>query len=637
MGMTISGDMVWSWGRPPVIATQEGDTLYLNMGDRAQGDGNYRDTDVNYQAIKNETYNISEEKGVTTVRALGVESKFTGVKKIVASGGAGNDCIIVDPGVTSTLLFEGGSGDDVFMIGGGASDSVIKGDEDDDLLTGGGASGIHYYGGAGDDRFVGGDTDEIIDMGEDNNSVIGAGGNDIIYVGTGKNTVDGGSGNDTIYAKTIGTLELIGGEGDDRVILDPISSSSALKMNEHQFVYDKRTINFDNTLEGIFITDTPVTKTVIASDLPGGGTLTGGGNWGRTDLSVVSSGLIDVSAASFQLPEAHLTLVSNGLTGVITGDMAELTVINSGAGDIVVREANDLTVVDDGKVNGGLFAAQGDIDVQLFEHEALLDLASGVIKSGKAGGFIHILADDVDFASGPDKVSASGEFVLRANDINQGYKLGAAGGSKYGQDISKGKDTGFMNFSMRDMDALADGFSHIRIGHENAADSVVMYVGDIENRQMGVEFLVFNARFTDLATITADTMYIVGDVQSTDDIIFNSRLAEVSKANYHDQLGPADSGVMGRTVTFNVTEQLVVTGWIIGTDRIDLNVKGSTGINALVGYGVEPNSITADMGSAIYTTANNSVVTLDTSHSVIIAPGLEAKGSGSSVIVKAGT
>ena len=636
MGMTVSGDMVWSWGDPPVIATQVGDTLYLNMGDRAQGDNNYRDTDVNYQAIKNETYNISEKDGVTTVRALGVESTYNGVKKIVASGGAGNDCIITDPGVTSQLLFDGGSGNDVFMIAGGASNSVISGDDDDDLLTGGGAAGIHYYGGAGDDKFVGGDTAEIIDMGEDNNTVTGAGGDDIIYVGTGKNKVNGGSGNDTIYARTTGTLDLIGGEGDDKVILDPILSTKALKMNEHQFIYDKRTINFDNTLEGLFVTDTAA-HTVIATDLPNGGALTGGGNWGSTDLTVVSSGVVDVSAASFQLSDAHLTLVSNGLTGVITGDMAELTVINSGAGDITVREANDLTIVDDSRTNGGLYAAQGNIDVQLAEREALLDLASGIIKSGKSGGNISITADDVDFASGRDKVSASGEFVLKTNDINQNYKIGAAGGSKYGQDISKGKDTGFMNFSMRDLDALMDGFSHIRIGHENAADNVIMYVGDIENRQMGSEFPVFNAKLTDLATITADTVYIVGDVQSSDDIIFNGRLAEVSKANFHDQLGPADSGVTGRTVTFNLTEQMVVTGWIIGEDRIDLNVHGSTGLNVIVGYGAEPNGITADMGSAIYTTANNSVVSLDTSHSIIIATGLEAKGTGSSVLVNAGT
>jgi hypothetical protein len=46
MGMTVSGDMLWSWGEPPVIATQVGDVLYLNMGARAQGDNNWRDTDV---------------------------------------------------------------------------------------------------------------------------------------------------------------------------------------------------------------------------------------------------------------------------------------------------------------------------------------------------------------------------------------------------------------------------------------------------------------------------------------------------------------------------------------------------------------------------------------------------------------
>ena len=664
MGMTVSGDMVWSWGRPPVIATQVGDTLYLNMGSRAQGDGNYRDTDVNYQKIKNETYSISEEKGVTTVRALGVTSTYSGVKTIIADGGDGNDCIITDPGVTSQLMFNGGTGNDVFIIAGGAATSVIHGNDDDDAITGGGAAGIHYYGDAGDDRFIGGDTAEFIDMGDGNNSVKGAGGNDVIYVGYGKNSVDAGPGDDLIYVSSTsmgGKLDLIGGDGNDKVILAPISSTGALKINNNQFIYDKRIINFDSSLEGMLITDTAA-RTILTTDVAGGGTLTGGGHWNNTDLSVVSSGIIDVSAVSFQLSNAHLSLVSHGLTGTVTGDMAQLTVINSGSGDIIVREANDLTIVGTGdvmvgtphddsmgisnvsRINGGLYASQGNIDIQLYEHESLLDLASGIINSGKVGGNIVIKADDVDFSSGPDKVSASGEFDLATNYINQGYMLGAAGNSKYGQDLSKGKDTGFMDFSMRDLDALADGFSHINIGHQNSDHTVVMYVGDIENRQMGNDVPFYNAKLTDPATITADLITVVGDVQSSDDITFIGRLAEVSKANYHDQLGPADSGVTAKTVTFNLTEQLVVTGWIIATDRINLSVKGSTGQNALVGYGSEPNGITADIGSAIYTTANNSIVTLDTtpapgstdSGSIIIATGLEAKGTNSSVIVKTG-
>ena len=635
MGMTVSGDMLWSWGKPPVIATQVGDVLYLNMGDRAQGDDNWRDTDVNYQKIKNETYSISEKDGVTTVRALGVTSKYTGVKKIIADGGEGNDCIVTDPGVTSELDFHGGSGSDVFVISGGAATSVIYGDADDDLLTGGGASGIHYYGGAGNDKFIGSETAEYIDMGADDNSVLGGGGDDTIYVGSGKNTVDAGAGNDRIYVgngkntvdagsgndliyvstpATVGALTVTGGTGEDRVILDPITSISALKMNEHQFRYDKLTVNFDDSLEGMLVTDT-ATKTTITTDLAAGG------NWGFTDLTLISSGIADVSDATFLLPEAHLTLVSQGLVGTIKGEMQDLTVVNSGEGDITVIEANDLNIVSTDIANGGLYAAKGDVSVTLLANESLLSLESGVIHSG---GNITILADDIDCKSGHDRVSAAGQLTIQANSLDQNYKIGAAGGSKYGVDYSLGKNEGFMDLSMRDMDAFADGFSEINIGHDNDQHSVVMYIGDVEDRQMGAELPVFYAMLTDKAHFTAGRINIVGDVQSSDVIGFTGRLSEVWKANYHDQLGAADSGVLAKEVLFDLTEQIVVSGWIIGEEKVTINVHGSTGENVIVGYGAEPNSVTADMGSAVYTTNSNSIVTIDASASVIIATQLEA-------------
>ena len=52
-GISVSGDKTWSWGAPPVIATQVGDKLYLNTGDR----WTYREKNLNnplYDDIKNE-------------------------------------------------------------------------------------------------------------------------------------------------------------------------------------------------------------------------------------------------------------------------------------------------------------------------------------------------------------------------------------------------------------------------------------------------------------------------------------------------------------------------------------------------------------------------------------------------------
>jgi len=526
--------------------------------------------------------------------------------------------IMVDKTVTKELDFDGEGGNDTFVIAGGAATSVIVGGAGNDAFSGGAQSGVRYYGGTGNDKFIGGDTGEIIDMGSGDNTIFGAGGDDTIYVGEGNTTIDAGSGYDTVILGSSETPSII--------------STEAFKLNDHQLYYSGKSITFNDSLELFSIDDKAVTTTLSSDNA-------NGGNWGATSLTVVSSGVIDIQK-EVQFPDAHLTLVSAGLSygevGAIKGEIQDLTVINSGSGDLLVRETtNDLNIVSDGRVNGGLYAAQGDISVTLATQEALLTLESGVIHAG-GGKNISLFADDIDFASGHDKISGTGQLSITATSTDQNYKIGAAGGSKYGVDYSQGKDERFMNLSMRDMDAFADGFSQINIGHDNAQYSVVMYVGDIEDRQMGVELPVYYAKLTDKAQFTAGRINIVGDVQSSDIIGFTGSLSEVWKANFHDQLGAADSGVTASEVVFNLSEQIVVTGWIIGEDKVTINVHGSTGEKVIVGYGTEPNSVTADMGSAIYTTKSNSVVTIDTSASVIIATQLEAKGTSSSVVVKAG-
>ena len=229
--------------------------------------------------------------------------------------------------------------------------------------------------------------------------------------------------------------------------------------------------------------------------------------------------------------------------------------------------------------------------------------------------------------------AGTGNFRLRAQDAQQNYNIGGAGQSTYGRDFSVSGNTGAMELGMGDLSALRNGFNLLEIGHQ--ADGVVMYIGDIEDAVVGS--FNFSARFDDEARLNADRINIVGDVQSSESLTFNARLMEVLSNNIHDPMGSPDSGISAMETYINLSEQLVITGWIKGEELVEINVDGSTGTGALVSYGEEANSITADKGSVVMTSADNGRVVMNTSASIISATAIFVEGTGSSIEVDAGT
>ncbi|QJW84657.1 hypothetical protein HK414_16050 [Ramlibacter terrae] len=273
--------------------------------------------------------------------------------------------------------------------------------------------------------------------------------------------------------------------------------------------------------------------------------------------------------------------------------------------------------------------------MQLTGREAVLTLASGGITTHTGGGAITIIADDVDFHSGDNRVSGTGALTLKANALAQGYRVGAAAQSTFGRDFSNNGDTGYFEFSMSDLSALANGFTEIRLGHQSAA-AVWMQIGDVEDKEVGQ--FDFSARLDDTMHFVADRYEIVGDVQSTETLYFSGRTMEVLSKNAKDTEGPPDSGIYGPTVHINLTEQIVVSGWIRAASLVDITVLGSTGVGALVRYGDNDfNGFTADAGSQIYSENAGSLVSISTTHSIISGTGISARGAGSTVHMKAGT
>ena len=106
----------------PVLARQQGSVLTLSAGDAPE---RYGDTNGEwYGSILNETFSIEAIRGAggnplpgrVRVKSLGFEQDFSGVTRIIANGGDGNDTFEVGPDVQAELVFDGGLGSDSFVV-----------------------------------------------------------------------------------------------------------------------------------------------------------------------------------------------------------------------------------------------------------------------------------------------------------------------------------------------------------------------------------------------------------------------------------------------------------------------------------------------------------------------------------------
>ena len=136
---------------------------------------------------------------------------------IVLSGTNGQDDIRISNGDNGGLCVT--IGDKVYnytkeeakylIIDGGAGDDYIGADN-------GVSQGLHIFGGAGNDLLDGGDGDDYIDGGAGDDGLYGYKGNDVIVGGSGNNTIEGNEGDDFIFGGD-GSDTIAGGEGNDYI------------------------------------------------------------------------------------------------------------------------------------------------------------------------------------------------------------------------------------------------------------------------------------------------------------------------------------------------------------------------------------------------------------------------------------
>ena len=238
---------------PPILATMESGTLYLNMGDRASyalngGQGPYVWVDgingIRYkqylnlgigQDVSEEFEVVNSGSGTVIVKAWGFEQEYGSIENpitsIVANGGNGDDIIEIKGGVVIPTYINGGIGNDhivggsgIDIITGGQGSDYIDGSSGEDMLYGYeiGSYAINagsdtIYGGRGDDRIYGGGGDDTIYGGAGDDTIYGGAGNDTVQAEAGEDTIYGDSGSDILYGNQ-GIDTIYGGADADIII-----------------------------------------------------------------------------------------------------------------------------------------------------------------------------------------------------------------------------------------------------------------------------------------------------------------------------------------------------------------------------------------------------------------------------------
>jgi Ca2+-binding RTX toxin-like protein len=176
--------------------------------------------------------------GVYYDPGAGNYSTFSEIERFDITGGSGDDYLL---GGKNNDALKGGAGND-FLDGGGGTDTIDGGAGNDIALinlstlttavtasvsTGGTVGGVTFSNieafnlttGSGNDSLTGGGLDDTI---------TGGAGNDTIDAGTGNDTINGGIGDDTINAGTGIGDNVVGGTGNDLLIINYSSSTTKI-------------------------------------------------------------------------------------------------------------------------------------------------------------------------------------------------------------------------------------------------------------------------------------------------------------------------------------------------------------------------------------------------------------------------
>ncbi|MFN5624581.1 MAG: hypothetical protein ACK5DM_11595, partial [Planctomyces sp.] len=240
----------------------------------------------------------------------------------------------------------------------------------------------------------------------------------------------------------------------------------------------------------------------------------------------------------------------------------------------------------DGALNPVAVAAKGPVSVTLpiFSNND----EDGLIVDGRLKsytGAMTLTADEMDFRGGQGSVQAPGALTIRAATAVWSYRLGTAAESQSGAPLSTILAPNSLDLTTRDVAALADGFTEITIGRSDAGN--LMRIGDAYNlTQVKATGLprVQDASIKDPISLLAQTFIVEGDFRVPDSpLSMQGHTLDVRRTNLHmpDNANP-DAGLYSTETVVEMSEQVVVSGWIRGADLVQIDITNSTGTNAIL-------------------------------------------------------
>ncbi|BDI15150.1 hypothetical protein ANSO36C_09520 [Nostoc cf. commune SO-36] len=124
-----------------------------------------------------------------------------------------------------------------------------------------------------------------------------------------------------------------------------------------------------------------------------------------------------------------------------------------------------------------------------------------------------------------------------------------------------------MELSSLDLAAIAGNFDTVTIGRTNAGNQ--MTIGDVMYGTTGKMVAAprnpeaYQPEFRNTTILKTDHLDVRGDVRATsENLTIEARTAQINKQNFHNPNGVPDSGITADNLVMNLTEQMVVSGWL---------------------------------------------------------------------------
>jgi hypothetical protein len=102
-----------------------------------------------------------------------------------------------------------------------------------------------------------------------------------------------------------------------------------------------------------------------------------------------------------------------------------------------------------------------------------------------------------------------------------------------------------------------------------------------------------------------------------------------------DPLGTPDSGMTAKEAIFEVSEQMIVGGWIKADDGVTIQIDSSASDQQMISFNDGIKSLITDKGSTILTKNDHSFIDIRSNESVRIASDIYANGAHSQIKIQA--